>query len=118
MSPGTAKKKQAWEASTEQEQSVTVVPRAVSLQGGAWRGMGVGWVGGGGVRGKQLRCSQEASSQGLSEAFQRMTHPQQPGHLGWCSQSAGSKDILDVSKVTNVGKCHQHLWELALHTGS
>ena len=70
------------------------------------------------MRGKQLRRSQEASSQGLSEAFQRMTHPQQPGHLGWCSQSAGSKDILDVSKVTNVGKCHQHLWELALHTGS
>ena len=42
-------------------------------------------VRGGGVRGKQLRRSQEASSQGLSEAFERMTHPQQPGHLGWCS---------------------------------
>lgn len=32
MSPGTAKKKQAWKASTEQgEQSIKVVPKAVSL---------------------------------------------------------------------------------------
>lgn len=54
MSPGTAKKKQAWKASTEQgEQSVTAVPRAVSSHsgrvGGGWREMGVEGDGCGGA---------------------------------------------------------------------
>ena len=47
MSPGTAKKKQAWKASTEQgQQSVTAVPRQSAYtavgagRGRGWRGMG------------------------------------------------------------------------------
>lgn len=71
-----------------------------------------------GGSGEHTLLSQEASAQGLSETSQRLTLPRQPVHLGWCSQSAGSEDILDVSKVMNVGKCHRHLWELTVHTGS
>lgn len=71
-----------------------------------------------GEREKRELLSQEASAQGLSEAFQRPTPPQQPDHLGWCLRSVGSEDILDVSKVTNVEKCHQHVWELTVHAGS
>lgn len=75
--------------------------------------MPLGWFGFGmGVeetRGKHVLLSQEASVQGLSEVFQRLKLPQKPVHLGWCSQSAGSEDILDVSKKANVGKCHRHL---------
>lgn len=53
-----------------------------------------------------MLLSQEASVQGLSEAFQRLKLPQQPVHLAWCSQSARSEHILDVSKKANVGMCH------------
>lgn len=71
-----------------------------------------------GVGGKHVLLSQEAPAQGPSEALQRPDASPQPVHLGCCSWSVGSEDILDVSKVTNVEKGHQHLWGLTVHTGS
>lgn len=60
---------------------------------------------GGGDERNHMFLSQESSAQGLSEAFQRLMLSQ-PVHLGWYSLSVGSEDILNVSKMTNVEKCH------------
>lgn len=62
-----------------------------------------------------MLLSQEASAQDLSEACRRRMLPRQPAHLRWCPWS---EDILNVSKMTNVGKCHRYLWELTVHIGS
>lgn len=76
----------------------------------------LGFGRGGGREGEESTCFSVRKL--LPGASPRLALPRQPVHLGWCSRSAGSEDILDVSKVMNVGKCHRHLWELTVHTGS